>query len=142
MTEDQIRNAVVAQLGRMKWRVTHVKTLHEHGVDITARHIAFARYFLIEAKGDPPKHVKHPNSGREVNFIQALGQIVTRMKPSTGYYYGIAFPNSYREKVLKRLPWQVATHLKLHVFLVRSSTAVAVYTWKNLRESQRGSETE
>lgn len=134
MNEDQVRNAVVVQLGRMNWRVNAIKTLKEHGVDIEACHNRYGRRFLIETKGDPSSHVKSPRAGRDVRFTLALGQILTRMQPTTGYYYGIGFPDSYRDMILKRMSWQVAKHLKLHFFLVRNATTVDVVRWKDLKE--------
>ena len=135
MTEEQVKNAVVTRLGQMKCKVVHLRALHEHGCDIVARFIRYPKFFHIEAKGDPSARHKRPESGREVNFMLALGQILLHMTPKGGKY-GIAFPNSYRQKVLKRVPWKMAKHLQLHAFLVRSASDVDVLTWKDLKERQ------
>ena len=102
LTEDRVRNAVVTKLASMKYRPHAIKSRSEHGVDIKARHERFSRYFLVEVKGEPSDGVKSASAGREVRFLQGLGQLITRIQPERGYYYGLAFPSSYRDTVLRR----------------------------------------
>ena len=133
MNEEQVKNAVVVQLNRMNYRILGVSAAKEHGVDIVAVYHDYGRRFLVETKGDSPPSAKNPASGREVRFTQALGQIVTRIRPASGYCYGIGLPDSYRGLALRRIRWQVAKHLNLHLFLVRSRTDVDVVGWKGIK---------
>jgi hypothetical protein len=115
-TEQEVRLAVGRWLYRNGYMRLERKDDYVHGADIRVRNQGYGRWFIIEVKGDPI-HAKSGDSSRTAAFWVALGQIVTRMNPKSGYYYGIAFPISYRPK-LKNLPWQFCLHNRLHVFLV------------------------
>lgn len=134
IVEQQVQNAVIAYLNKCNYRVTRLKSAGEHGVDITARHNRYARYFLVECKGDPGRDVKSASSGREVRFLQGLGQIVCRMHPARGYHYGLAFPAEYKTLVLRRLPAGVLKALKLQLFFVASTGKVSCVTWREARD--------
>lgn len=110
------------------------KDERQHGVDIRLRNVRYGRWFIIEVKGDPAK-AKAPDSSRTAAFWVAIGQIVTRMNPKNGYYYGIAFPVSYRKKI-KNLPWQFCLHNRLYVFLV-DGHRVELLNWRDLRAIQK-----
>ena len=88
ISEDAVKNAVLVFLGKHGWRPTDIKTIHEHGVDIMVRKQNYGRYFCIEVKGDPSPKVVSQRSGREVRFVESLGQLLTRINPDNGYYYG------------------------------------------------------
>lgn len=118
------------------------KTEKEHGVDIKVRNNKYSRYWLIEVKGDASKEAKYPRSHREVNFNLALGQIITRMK-SDGvrgykyrYKYGVGFPESFKEIVLRRLPFDVCDKLNLYVFFADKIGKVNCYDWTKLKALQ------
>lgn len=94
----------------------------------------YARYFLIEAKGDPdPREVKQPSAIRDSRFMIALGQIISRMDTVAGYYYGIAVPTSYEPLVYNRVPWQVCKRLRLRFLLVDGQGGVEEITWRKIR---------
>ena len=138
MEEAEVREAVTRWLTAKRcgesWQVRGYKEGRRHGADLVfERH---GHEFIIEAKGDPGEGNKHPSSGREVAFTQALGEIVTRMDRLQASQYGVAFPASYREKALRRIPWKAAKTLRLSVFLVESETEVEQYTARDLRQYQ------
>lgn len=137
LTEDKVINAVVGKLGRMGYRITRVKSKGEQGVDISAVNTKYARYFLVEAKGEPSKNAKSTNSGREVRFLQCLGQILTRIQPERGYYYGLAFPSSYRDLIIRRLYSALLKTLKIHLFFVDDQLTVEHLTWNDLKKMGR-----
>lgn len=143
LSEKFVQGHIVKYLAHSGWGKTLVsKNEKEHGVDIKVQNNKFARYWLIEVKGDATKKAKSPRSAREVNFNLALGQILTRMK--TGgrrgykyrYKYGVGFPSSFGERVLRRLPYDVCDKLNLYVFLVNARGRVIEYDWKALKKLQ------
>lgn len=136
LVEQRVQNAVVAELGKLDYRIVSLKSSGEHGIDILARHNRYARYFLVECKGDPAGKVKSLGSGREVRFLQGLGQIVTRMHPSRGYHYGLAFPVEYQQLVTRRLPSGVLKALKLQLFFVAPDGKVSRITWRDVSIGQ------
>lgn len=134
LSEDAVKNAVLAYLGEIKYRAIAIKTITECGVDIVAKHIKYGRYFHIEVKGDPPKNVVSVNSGREVRFVLSLGQLLTRINPDRDYRYGLAYPTSYRKLVLRRLKYpSLLKELKIHLFFVNEKRRVEHLTWKDLK---------
>ena len=133
LTEDHVKNAVIAKLVSMHYPPRNIRSLAEHGVDITARHERYARYFLVEVKGEPSDGVKNAKSGREVRFLQALGQLITRIQPERGYYYGLAFPSSYRDLVLRLLHPELLKRLQIHLFFVNDRRRVEHLIWRDLR---------
>jgi len=139
ISEDAVKNAVLVFLGKHGWRPTDIKTIHEHGVDIMVRKQNYGRYFCIEVKGDPSPKVVSQRSGREVRFVESLGQLLTRINPDNGYYYGLAYPTSYRKLVLGRLRFpSMLKKLKIHLFFVDEKRRVEDLTWKDLN-SKSGS---
>ena len=143
LSEEFVQNKIIEFLSRDGWsRNLRAKELHEHGVDIKVRHNKYARYWLIECKGDASKSAKYPDSHRVNSFTFALGQIVTRMKShgkrryKYGYKFGVGFPASYRDLVINRLPYNVADNLNLYVFLVSGNGSVHMLDWRALRKLQ------
>ena len=133
ISEDAVKNAVLIYLCKNGWRPTDIKTITEHGVDLVVRNQRYGRYFCIEAKGESAKIVVSQSSGREVRFLQSLGQLLTRINPDNGYYYGLAYPSSYRELVLRRLQFpSLLKRLKIHLFFVDAQRRVEHLTWKDL----------
>jgi hypothetical protein len=68
----------------------------------------------------------------------ALGQIITRMHTNRrtlygGYNYGIAFPHSFKNKVLSKIPYYVCNRLRLSIFLVNSKREVEEYNHRKLK---------
>lgn len=143
LKEKFVQDSIVTYLSRKGWsRNLKAKGLDEHGVDIKVRNNNYARYWLVECKGDASKTAKYPRSHREVCFNLALGQIVTRMV-SHGkrgykylYKYGVGFPKSFESIVVRRVPYNVADKLNLYVFLVDEKGRVTMYDWKKLKGLQ------
>jgi len=144
MREPEVQKCVVAYLSAKGWSKNLVsKKGKEHGVDIKVSHKKYARYWEIEVKGEASEKAKHPRSHREVNFILALGQIITRMHTNRkrnykyGYKYGVAYPVSFRDLVIRRLPFDVCDKLNLYVFFVDDSGQTEVLGWKELKSFQK-----
>lgn len=139
LTEKFVRRAIINWLSRHGYgRNLREKHTDEHGVDIKVRHNDYARYFLVEVKGGAVsgRVVKNPHSQREVLFVMALGQIVTRMGTEARYNYGIGLPEPYRSKAIKRIPWQFCRKNNLCIFLVNKTGKVTHLTWKELKKFQ------
>ena len=81
---------------------------------------------MVEVKGD---------RWVEVNFIQALGQIVSRMD-TANYNYALGFPISYKSRVMQDC-LDALQRLKLRILLVEDNRKVNEVTWKELRTQQR-----
>lgn len=133
ISENFVKQSIITWLYRHQWgRNMQAKELHQFGVDIRVRHNKYARYFLIEVKGNGVR----PQSN-EVGFVYSIGQIITRMNVSGArYYYGIGLPKPAADIALRRLPWQVAKHLLLYVFSEEQSGKVTQFSWKELKKLQ------
>ncbi len=131
--EDFVQNSVIKWLSKNNWRIMSLATLGGKGVDIKARHNKYGRYYLIEAKGAKDK------SSEEVAFVYSLGQIITRMNTSgkTRYYYGLALPKGSADKAIRRVPYQIAKKLLLHIFSVDKKGNVVRYMPKDLEKLQQ-----
>lgn len=140
LTEDFVQKRVIKYLGTKGWgKSLKSAELWEKGVDIKVRNNRFARYWLIEAKGDPSIRVKNPGGSQSSSFNSAVGQIITRMHRNGargykhGYKYGIAFPVSFKKMVLRKMPFDVMDKLNLYIFFVNSPGTVEEIDWKELR---------
>jgi len=143
LSEGFVQDKIIQYLNTNGWsKNLKSKTLKEHGVDIKVRNNKFARYWLIEVKGDASPTAKYPKSHREVNFNLAIGQIVTRMWTTRkrgykyGYKYGVGYPASFKDTVLRRLPYDVCDKLNLYIFFVNENGVVELFDWKQLRKLQ------
>lgn len=143
LTEDFVQGKIIEYLHTNGWsKSLKAKGLKEHGVDIKVRNDKFSRYWLIEVKGDASPNAKYPRSHREVNFNLALGQIITRMKSGGArgykyrYKYGVGYPASFREIVVRRLPYDVCDKLNLYLFFVDEEGTVEEIDWKQLKKLQ------
>jgi len=118
--------------------------LAEHGVDIKVQKIKPKRigwYFLVECKGDPSRKVKSPEGWRSSAMNSALGQIITRMHTGRkalygGYNYGVAFPYSFKNRVLTKIPYYVCNRLRIRIFLVQPNGKVGAYNHRQLKVIQ------
>jgi hypothetical protein len=132
LDEKFVRKAVIRHLSRKGYhRRLQEKQTDEHGVDIKVQHYRYARYFLVETKGDPSENVKYPGSVRENYFVQVLGQIMIRMTYKAKYKYGIGLPITYKTKVFKRLSKTLLKKFKFSIFLVDKNGKVKEINWKN-----------
>lgn len=111
-----------------------ITDLREKGVDIKVQKLRprpCGWYYLVECKGDHGKEVKSPNGWRSSATNSALGQIISRMHTNRkslygGYNYGVAFPCSFKERTLKKIPYYVCNRLRLSIFLVNHKKEVAI----------------
>ena len=137
ITESFVQQSLITYLEDQGWsKSLQSAELWEQGVDIKVRNDKFARYWLIEAKGDPSVKVKNPSGSQSSSFNSAVGQIITRMHRNGkrgykyGYKYGIAFPISFKKMVLRKLPFDVMDKLNLYVFFVNGVGNVEEIDWK------------
>lgn len=119
------------------------KELWEHGVDIKLKHKNYGQYFLVECKGEPGARgpVKAFSGSMSSSINSALGQIVSRMHTDRksrygGYNYAVAFPESFRSKVIKRVPYYVCKSVRLRLFFVNKSGEVDEIRWGELKRKQ------
>jgi len=116
--------------------------LRVHGVDIKVKHKKYGRYYLIEVKGDPSADVISPEGSRNSCMNSALGQIITRMHTQRkrsykyGYKYGIGFPISFKERLFKKVPYDICDKLNLNLFFVNHKGEVEEYGYKELKKLQ------
>lgn len=141
ITETFVQNSLIKYLETNGWsKSLQSAELWEQGVDIKVRNNRFARYWLIEAKGDPSAKVKSPSGSMSSSFNSAIGQIITRMHRDGargykyGYKYGVAFPSSFKKMVLRKIPFDVMDKLNLYLFFVDSLGNVEEIDWKRLKE--------
>ncbi len=134
LSEKFVKQSIIKWLFWNGWgRNLEVGELRDRGVDIRVRHNNYARYFLIETKGEG----KIRQTG-EVAFVYSLGQIVTRMRVGKArYYYGLGLPESSAKIAVRRVPWQIAKKLLLYIFSVNREGKVRQCTWQDLKEAQR-----
>lgn len=121
------------------WSVVDEKDLHEKGCDIVLKdekNKNKARRFLIECKGK--SYAKSAKSVNETVWLYSLGQIVTRMNviANHAYKYGLGLSEVSAQKVLRRIPWQAARHLCLHIFSVDDEGNVTEYSPKHFKKYQ------
>lgn len=143
LDEPFIQKQVINYLSETKGFTKPVKPtgLREHGVDIKMKHKNYGSYYLVECKRDPSESVKSPEGSRNSCMNSALGQIITRMhterkSPYGGYSYGIAFPHSFKKRVLQKIPYYVCKKLKLTIFIVNIKGEVEEYNYTKLKTIQ------
>ena len=134
LDERFVRRAVIKHLRKKGFKLNlEERETKEHGVDIRVRHYKYSRYFFVEVKGEPSANVKHPSSRREVDFLNALGQIVSRMRSKSKYWYGLAFPYTFKDKVIRRLPKEICKKLRIKVLLVNKEGKIEELTWRDFK---------
>ena len=142
LTEPFIQKSVIDYLSEKGFTKPEKPTgLREHGVDIKMKHRDCGWYFLVECKGDPSESVKSPEGSRNSCMNSALGQIITRMHTDRkglygGYNYGIAFPSSFKKRVLQKIPYYVCNRLRLCIFIVNEKGIVEEYNHRKLKVIQ------
>lgn len=133
--EDQIEAAVRTWLVSQGWQVQ--SRYEQSGADISAIDQHNARW-LFEVKGYPATHNKFDGvaksegskrSQRRIWFIEALGQIISRIK-DPDLQIGIVFPDHptdrYFQSVALLLPQFLRDKLHLWVFLVDQVGSVRI----------------
>lgn len=133
MDEEFVKRSIIQYLSAKGWgRNLKYGGLRDRGVDIQVRHNDYGRYFLIEVKGGSAGR-----SGDEVAFVYSLGQIITRMNTGNArYYYGLGLPEAAARIALRRIPYQVALKLVLHIFSVSPNGKVAEFKPKDIKKIQ------
>ncbi len=147
LKEQFIKKSVLKYLEKYGFGNPKEKTtdLREKGVDIKVKKLRpkpCGWYYLVECKGDPSKGVKAPEGSRNSIMNSAIGQIITRMHTKRkalygGYNYGIAFPYSFKNRVLKKIPYYVCNRLRLSIFLVNPKGEVEKYDHRKLKIIQK-----
>lgn len=150
LEEQFVKRSVLKYLGRQgfgdpKEKITD---LREKGVDIKVKKLRpqpCGWYYLVECKGDPSQKVVDASGWRSSATNSALGQIISRMHTHRkalygGYNYGIAFPYSFKEKVLKKIPYYACNRLRLSIFLVDQKGVVEKYDHRKLKAVQKKNE--
>ena len=125
-----------------------ITDLREKGVDIKVKKLRprpCGWYYLVECKGDPSLKVKSPSGWRSSATNSALGQIISRMHTGRralygGYNYGIAFPYSFRERVLEKIPYFVCNRLRMSIFIVNQKGEVEKYDHRKLKIIQKNND--
>lgn len=116
--------------------------LHQHGVDIKlVGGKKNSEYFFIECKGK--SYAKSASSVNKEGWLNALGQIVTRMNVkrytisrtdgkisaiNRAYKYGLGLYWESAQVALRRIPKEVAEVLCLHIFSVNDDGIVKYFT--------------
>ncbi len=135
LKEQFVKESIINWLFRNKYgRNLRKGELRERGVDIRVTHNKYARCFLVETKGEGKSSQVNDN-----NFVNALGQIITRMNTSrsTRYRYGLGLPEKSAGVAKRRVPWQIAKKLLLSIFSVDKNGKVKCYEWKEIKQFQR-----
>lgn len=130
LTEEFVKSRVLEWLGKHDYVITSVKTLAEHGVDIRAKKSRSELIYVIECKGEPKSN---PVKMRYPTLVSALGEIVQRVTRQKYAKYAIAFPYTYEELVLRKIPWVAAKRLGLEVLLVSNDGKVNRLNWQMLK---------
>lgn len=138
ITEEIVKEAVKRQLAP-QWRVVSEKELHEKGCDLVFKDVYNkheARRFFVECKGK--SYSKSARSIKDTNVLFCLGQLVSRMSviAKHAYLYGLALPQDSAEIALRRIPWQAARHLCLHIFSVDDDGKVTQFSPKDFKGRQ------
>ncbi len=133
ISEEFVKRSVIQFLSSKGWgKGLRFGALTERGVDILVRHNNYSRYFLIETKGASVNR-----SGAEVAFVYSLGQIITRMNVGNArYYYGLGLPEKAAKIALRRVPYQIALKLVLHIFSVNDAGKVTWYKPADIKRLQ------
>ena len=96
-------------------------------------------YFFIECKGK--SYAKSAKSANKEGWLNALGQLVTRMEAerviqsgktkgniNTSYKYGLGLYRVGAQVALRRIPKKIAKTLNLHIFSVDDDGFVKQWT--------------
>ena len=117
-----------------------VSGLHEHGADlIMVGGKRNSERFIIECKGK--SYAKSCNSINKEGWLNALGQIVTRMttsrtiqtgtrkgEPNKAYKYGLGLCSQSAKVALRRIPKEIAKTLNLYIFSCDDEGDIQMFT--------------
>ena len=132
ISEGFVKQNVIKFLANNGWsKNLEFGDLKDRGVDIKVTNAKYSRPFLIETKG-----TSSSKSSCENAFVHSLGQIVTRMRgPQARYYYGLALPKLSAEIALRRVSYQFAVGMCLHIFSVEGNGTVKWYKPEDIKKS-------
>lgn len=114
--------------------------LHEHGVDLVmVGGKRNSERFIIECKGK--SYAKSCNSINKEGWLNALGQIITRMttsrtiqtgtrkgEPNRAYKYGLGLCLQSAQVALRRIPKEIAKTLNLYIFSCDDEGNIQMFT--------------
>ena len=131
ITEEFVKTSVIKFLTNKGWsKNLQYGSLKTHGVDIKVTNAKYSRPFFIETKG-----ASGTKSSFENAFIHSLGQIATRMQsPKARYYYGLALPKMSADIAMRRVSYQFAIGMCLHVFSVADDSEVIWFKPKDFKK--------
>jgi hypothetical protein len=123
-SEAFVVDVVRGALERKGFKLHQRRSLHAHGVDITARHLKHQYYLFVECKGYPRKG-DNEGAQRENWFVAVLGQILLRMRQKNACYV-VALPDHpfYRKRIFSRGIRTAREWLGLWFFLVKRDGSV------------------
>ena len=123
-TESFISRTVRKALERKGFKLHPRRSLHAHGVDITAYHPRNRYYLFVECKGYPKGNSE--TAQRDNYFLMVLGQILLRMRQKNAYYV-VALPDHpfYRKRILNPEFRLAKEWLGLWFFLVKRDGSIS-----------------
>lgn len=124
------------------WHEEKIKTsnLHGHGADLVLTGGSKnGERFIIECKGK--LYSKSANSVNKKGWLNALGQIITRMntsrviksgvkkgEPNKAYKYGLGLCEISAKVALRRIPKEIAKTLNLYIFSCDDNGDITMFT--------------
>lgn len=127
------------------WHEEKTKTseLHGHGADIVMTGGSKnGERFIIECKGK--SYSRSANSVNKEGWLNALGQIITRMntsrviksgvkkgEPNRSYKYGLGLCEISAKVALRRIPKEIAKTLNLYIFSCDDNGNITMFTPSN-----------
>lgn len=117
-----------------------ISNLHEHGADIVMTGVnKNGERFIIECKGK--SYSKSANSANKEGWLNALGQIITRMntsrtiksgtrkgEPNKAYKYGLGLCETAAKVALRRIPKEIAKTLNPYIFSCNDEGKIEMFT--------------
>ena len=128
------------QNGNWHEEKSRISNLHEHGADIVMTGGSKnGERFIIECKGK--SYSKSANSVNKEGWLNALGQIITRMntsrtiksgvrkgEPNRAYKYGLGLCETAAKVALRRIPKEIAKTLNLYIFSCDDEGKIEMFT--------------
>lgn len=133
LSEDKVKEYVIKWLSKNNYGHFQYGDKKKHGPDIKAKQNRYGVYYIIEAKEEGAT-----SQVNDSNFLNSLGQIITRMNvgKQTQYRYGLALPEKLARIALRRIPWQVCRKLNLRVLMVNNDGNVKEHLPKDIKKEQ------
>ena len=132
------------------WHEDKVKVsgLHEHGADLVmVGGKRNSERFIIECKSK--SYAKSCNAINKEGWLNALGQIITRMKtsrtiktgerkgePNRAYKYGLGLCAQSAEVALRRIPKEIAKTLNLYIFSCSDEGNITMFTPSQFKDEK------